>query len=381
MKKRAIPAMFFLLVSFLAAGSNAFAREEEKITPIEGFPNATITIFPVTMTITGPINKHREFYDAAKKMIPEEAKKNATSLGLLLEEKGYDKYTSTDTEFWFPEEKAARNDRAAIFGSFVGEMDLKTDYALCTEFVCHLEQSFQEVYSVIVNAKGEVVWEDSQRAGDPEFDEDFPGTPQKCIALACRRLTPGMGLNELPKKELAEDKKKILRELRWKEPPHQSEIAAMKERLKIMKKVGTSATVRVYSTRVDGDYVFSGETTHLTELINESGLIQAAETEEDAALEGHGWPNEMDVLWIFSKAAKAYVQQHPVDSDYVLLADYWRTPRGEVWAVHFVVLDRAGEWVVVDLQNNHKSDFQHINPQTLEDCNRLVMKRLESCLR
>jgi hypothetical protein len=49
--------------------------------------------------------------------------------------------------------------------------------------------------------------------------------------------------------------------------------------------------------------------------------------------------------------------------------------------VHFVVCDRAGEWVIADLQNNHHEDFQRIDPKVLEDCDRLVLERLRAQLR
>ncbi len=89
----------------------------------------------------------------------------------------------------------------------------------------------------------------------------------------------------------------------------------------------------------------------------------------------------MKVLWLFARAAREHARQHPVDSDYVLFADYWFAPSGEVWAVHFVVCDQAGDWVITDLQNSHQEDFQRINPKTLEDCDRLVLERLKSELR
>jgi hypothetical protein len=41
-----------------------------------------------------------------------------------------------------------------------------------------------------------------------------------------------------------------------------------------------------------------------------------------------------------------------------------------------VVCDRAGDWVIADLQNNHQADFQRINPKTLADCDQLVLERL-----
>ena len=161
------------------------------------FPEATITIFPVTFVMTGPVDKspeYRAFADAAKREFPKAGRENADTLGLLLKEKGYDKFERTDTAFQFPEGKAARKERAVAFSKFVSELDLKTDYALCTEFTLHIEESFQEVYSVIVDAKGGIVWEDSQGPDDPGFAVGAEQTPQ----LVCRRLTPVMGLDKLP---------------------------------------------------------------------------------------------------------------------------------------------------------------------------------------
>ena len=83
-----------------------------------------------------------------------------------------------------------------------------------------------------------------------------------------------------------------------------------------------------------------------------------------------------------AKRGRNYVRQHPVDSDYLLFADYWDSPRTEAtWAVHFVVCDRAGDWVIVDLQNSHQKDFQRINPKTLADGDRLMLERLKTYLR
>ena len=190
-----------------------------------------------------------------------------------------------------------------------------------------------------------------------------------------------MGLDALPRKELAPEKEKTLRELRMKEPPKGAEFTAIENRLKTMKKAAASSRMLVYPTRVDGDYTIPGETQGLVSQINESKLIKAGESKVKPELEGQGWLNEMEVLWLYANTAKEYARQYPVDSDYVLFADYWRTPRGQVWAVHFVILDRNGDWVVVDMQNNHKDDFMQVNPQTLEGCNALVLKRLEGYLR
>ena len=376
-RKMITSAVVFLLA--LVAGCDASHNEtgEKEVQPIKGFPEASLTIFPVTYAITGPVDKspeYRAFADALMRGWLEVGPENADTLGLLLEEKGYDKFEVTDTAFRFPEGKAARKERAAAFGTFVGELGLKTDYALCTKFVCHIEDSFQEVYTVIVDAKGGIVWEDSQGPDDPGF---AVGDELTGCQLVCRRLTPVMGLDKLPKKELAEDKKQVLRKMRWEELPSQSEFAAIEKRLETMKKSGTSARVMIYPTRMGGDHTDPDRATHLAELFNEAGLCQATVAKTGPVLEGGGWPDESTVLWLFARAAREHARQHPADSDYVLFADYWLNPRGEVWAVHFVVLDRAGDWVIVALQNSHQDVFQQISPKTLEDCDQIVLECLK----
>ncbi len=302
-----------LLLSALLAGCGTAhgADDPGRVKPLKGFPKASITIFPVTFVMTGPLDKspeYRAFADAAKREFPKAGRENADTLGLLLKEKGYDKFERTDTAFQFPEGKAARKDRAAAFGKFVSELDLKTDYALCTEFTLHIEESFQEVYSVIVDANGGIVWEDSQRRGDPELDEDFPGDELKCCVLVCRRLTPVMGLDKLPKKELAEDKKQALRKMRAEQPPSQSEFAAISKRLKAMKKAGASARLIIYPARVGGDHTDKASARRLTKLVNDAGLCQATVAKTGPVLKGSGWPNEMKVLWLFARAARSYIR-------------------------------------------------------------------------
>lgn len=385
MKRRKTTLALFVLLTLLAACSSiAISQEEGKVTPIRGFPDASLTIFPVALNLTGPVdmNEHsRSFADACHREFRERAGEFAATLGLLLEEKGYDNFKVADADFQFPTDKTARETRAAAFGKFVSESGLKTDYALGIEFTLDIEKSWQEAYSVIVDAHGDIVWEDSKGSGDRIFDEDYTGTELGRIELVCSRLIVPLGLDKLPKKELAADKKQALREMRAKEPPRQSEFAAMDERLKTMKKAGASARVLVYPARVGGDHADPSCATRLCKLLNEAKLCQATAAEKGPFIEGSGWPNETQVLWLFARNVREYVQEHPADSDYVLFADYWFAPDGRVWAVHFVVCDCTGDWVIVDLQNSHQEDFQRINPKTLDDCDSLVLERLKASLR
>ena len=376
---RKIPAsVAVLLFALVMACRTGHAQAEgTDVQPIEGFPEASMTIFPLTVFWVGLESVDdegvRAFAAAYESGFRENARSFAETLGLLLEEKGYDKYEIADVVFEPPDGDPTRRERTAAFAKFVEEQDLKTDYALGMDITVFVDKSGFHGYSVIVDANGNLAWaDDREYRGKMEFD---------CLEEACGRLAPVMGLDKLPKKELAPDKKQVLWEERSKQPPSGAESKAMDKRLETMKQAGSSARVLVCPARVGGDHAEPDCAAHLGELLNEAKLCRASVVKTAPVMAGSGWPNEMHVLWLFARSAREYLRQHPADSDYVLLADYWLNPSGQVWAVHFVVCDRAGEWVIADLQNNHHEDFQRIDPKTLEDCDRLVLARLKAELR
>jgi len=380
MKRTEIPLVPLILAALLVVAGRSIAGPPEvgKTTmPIKGFPNASLTVFPLTVFTSGERwqqdEAHRAWAAAFERgFLEDKARPCANTLGLLLEEKGYDKVKVADRDFEYPKVKAAREARVAAFGKFVSKLDLKTHYALWTE-VGLTEESGLHVYSVIADAKGHIVWQGNQeQRGRTVFD---------CLEVTCNRLVPVLGLDKLPKEEMAQDKKRMLREARAKEPPSGFERKAMKERQEALKQAGASARVLVYPARVGGDRTDASCSTHLCKLLNDAKLCQATTAESGPVMEGSGWPNEMQVLWLFARNVRQHVRKHPADCDYVLFPDYWFNPRGQVWAVHFVVCDRSGEWVIVDLQNSHQEDFQRVSPKNLEDCDRLVLERFRSELR
>jgi len=348
--------------------------EQKNVFPLEGFPDASLTIFPITWTYTGPWYKNPVFVYLVKRKIKNENHKLTETLGLMLEEKGFHNFEITQTNFQFP--NAMWKDRASSFGKFVRKLNLKTEYAFCTEFTLHWENSFLRVFSVIVDTKGNIVWKDDQRAGNPEFDKFLPGTPEKCCDFVSKRLIPVFGLDRKVKGKLSADKKQTLRKMRMKQPPEQPECVAIEKRLQKMRELGHSARMTIFPARTDGKHMNRASASRLAKLINKAGLIQSKERKTGPLLEGQGWPNEQHVLWLFARAARDYIRHHAIDDDYILFADYWFAPGHIVWAVHFVICDRAGDWVIVDYQNNHHKDFKRINPKSLEDCDRLVLERL-----
>jgi hypothetical protein len=90
----------------------------------------------------------------------------------------------------------------------------------------------------------------------------------------------------------------------------------------------------------------------------------------------------MKILWDLAREFREYVKKNPVDADYVLYADYVFNPSNwQQGFVHFVVCDRKGEWVIVQLANSDHADYQKIKPTSRQGCSRLLLKRLEDSLR
>ena len=87
--------------------------------------------------------------------------------------------------------------------------------------------------------------------------------------------------------------------------------------------------------------------------------------------------NEMKALWDLAREFRDHTRKNPPGVDYALYADYAFNPQQwEQGLVHFILCDRKGEWVIVDMQNSHEPDYRSIKPTSSEGCNKLLVKRL-----
>jgi hypothetical protein len=156
------------------------------------------------------------------------------------------------------------------------------------------------------------------------------------------------------------------------------------KRLDLMKSDGSNASLTILPVRVGAIEKAEDAATasDLARMINDAGLCKAAPAKQSLLLEpSPADPNEMNNLLFMAREFRDYAKKNPPDTDYVLYADYIFTPNWEFVMVHFVVCDRQGEWVIRDLQNSHHPDYQSINPKSKEDCNKLVVKRLQRYIR
>jgi hypothetical protein len=200
--------------------------------------------------------------------------------------------------------------------------------------------------------------------------------------LLVERLGPQLGLNEATAKAAKPGKMADIMDQRSGLPP-QAERDAMPERQKAMKQALPGATLLVYPARIGGDKTSVSSATNIVRRLNQAGLCQAVSAEQPVLLKTSlADPNELKALWNLAREFRSFVRANPPAADYALYADYVFNPQNaEQGFVHFVVCDRKGEWVIVDMQNSHQPDYQSVGIISRERCDQLLVKRLEGYLK
>jgi predicted nicotinamide N-methyase len=150
-----------------------------------------------------------------------------------------------------------------------------------------------------------------------------------------------------------------------------------------MKQALPGATLLVYPARVDGNQTSVPSATNIAVLLNQAGICKAIAADQPVLLKASlADPNELKALWNLAREFRDQVRAHPPAADYALYADYVFNPQNaEQGFVHFVVCDRKGEWVIVDVQNSHQPDYQSVGIISRDRCDQLLVKRLEGYLK
>ncbi len=301
-------------------------------------------------------------------------------VGLLLEQQGL-KTIELGKVIFEPAPNVDLQGLANSVGEFVKGNPVMTDYVLYAEINASREAGLNEFRTVVADKEGAIVWTDSQTKEDKAFKELQPLEPGTICILLVQRLSPQLGLNEDTAKAAKPGKMAAIMEERSGLPPA-GERGPLPERQKAMKESLKKATLVVFPVRLGGA-ADAASAADLVKMINDAGLLKAAPARESPLLKApQADPNEMKVLWDLAREFREYVKRSPVDADYVLYADYVFNP--DNWQqgfVHFVVCDRKGEWVIVQLANSGHRDYQEIKPATREGCSKLLFRRLEDSLR
>lgn len=301
-------------------------------------------------------------------------------VGVLLEQQGLKNIELGKTPFT-PAETNWEN-LAASVGVFVKTNPITTSYALYAEYDGDHKTGLNELRAVVVDQTGAVVWTDRLTMQDEALKKIEDRDPMTLSVLLVERLGPQLGLNDQTAKAAKPGKLAAIMDQRSGLPP-ENERAALPERQQAMKQALPGATLLVYPARIGGDAVDKASAADLAKMINDAGLCKAVAAKQSVLLKAsQADPNEMKALWNLAREFRDFVRANPPAADYALYADYGFNPQNaEQGFVHFVVCDRKGEWVIVDLQNSHQPDYQSVGIISRERCDQLLVKRLAGSLK
>ena len=301
-------------------------------------------------------------------------------VGLFLEQQGLQNIEIGKTAF-DPGNKTSIEEMAVSLGNFIKKNTIATGYALYAEYNGDLQTGFDELRAVVVDKTGAVIWTDRQMPQDEAFKRLESTNPLSMSVLLVERLSPHLGLDEQTAKAAKPGKMARLMAERSGLPP-ESERTPLPGRQKEMKESRQKVTLLICPVRIDGA-ANTVSAANLAKMINDAGLCKAVQARQLMLLKASQADiNEMRALWDLAHEFRDYVKKNPTDADYILYADYvFNAQNWEQGFVHFVVCDRQGEWVIVDMQNSHHEDYGSVKPTSREGCDKLLVKRLESYLR
>jgi hypothetical protein len=301
-------------------------------------------------------------------------------VGLLLEQQGLRNIELGKTPFT-PDETNLES-LAATVGAFVKTNLITSGYALYAEYNGNRQTGLNELRAVVVDQTGAVVWTDRQTPQDEAFKKMEHPEPMTMSVLLVQRLSPQLGLNEETARAAKPGRMAALMDQRSGLPP-ENERVALPERQKAMKQAMSGATLLVYPARIGGNKNSVPSAANVVRMLNQSGLCKAVQADQTILLKTSlADPNELKGLWNLAREFRDFVRANPPAADYALYADYGFNPQNaEQGFVHFVVCDRKGEWVIVDMQNSHHPDYQSIGIISSDRCDQLLVKRLAGYLK
>lgn len=364
------------LVLSMVAGPHAMANDPAEQSTAPG-ADKSVTVFPVVIKPELPAMKRKDGTAVSF------GERMAMVLGVALERAGIGDVQLAETKFQPPAADDELQQIASAFAKRIAGDPIQTEYALYGEIHGTPKTGPERIYTILVDRQGKVVLADCD---DPESYTETsdipPKCPMTCTIFLARKVKRVWGLADPLRTDAPRGKLAARLEKQSGLPPRE-ELAAIARRMEAMKDRVRTSKVVVYPVKV-GSATDRQLAAKLVQMLNGRGFCRSTVAEVDPGLEIQGDPNEQKVLWDTARAFRKFLKQNPPKADYALFADYGvgRSQSGKttVGYVHVIVCNRAGEWVAVDFQNSHHEDFQAIRPDSIEDCNRLVLKRAERLL-
>ena len=274
-------------------------------------------------------------------------------------------------------------DKKENYAFYYQKNKLKKDYVFYSRFFVE-NRSIAEIWGIVANKKGEIVWADRQAKDDPAFKnaEVPPQDPMMSCLFLTDRFRSQLGLD--PMDENAPDGKiaKIMNA--DTNLPSEEERALMEKRAEKFKKELKESKMVVYPALIVENQISIECASNLADLLNKRTLCLASVSDKSPVLKfDKTKQGQNTMLWSIARSFQDQVREDKPSADYALYAHYGfnseRDPKA--FFVNFVVCDKNGDWVITDLANSHHEDFQKMDWQSLADCDQFVVNRLEEYLK
>jgi hypothetical protein len=302
----------------------------------------------------------------------------ADVLGLVCEGYGMNNLDALDTEF-IPPAGAAWEQIPTQLVEFLKKNPPKNQYILFAQYLGDPNDGPNEIRFVITDAAGNLVLTDRQTSKDEDFKRTAAADPDPmgCSALVAERLFSLLGWKKPSSEGCSDPHGKFAKKFaQMSGMPSDEEKAAMEKSFAKFKANIKTTQITVYPGFVNEKYN-DESAAHLASLIAQQIGCKTIKTDKQVPFSRQPTGNEQKLLWDLARAFRDYLRANPADSNYAMLAEFYVNPSGgPAGAVHFVICEKSGDWVLVDFQNNQHEDFQRIAPKSVEDCDRLAVERL-----
>lgn len=304
----------------------------------------------------------------------------AQAVGLVLEKHGMPDLAVADAAFAVPAD-LPWSDVPAAFGAHVREHAAHSGrWHLYGQFLGTPRTGPEEVRFVVVDGGGDVVLVDRQTPADGDFRRTAGRDPDPmgCSLLVVERLFALADWRQRPGAVKEGRFEALWRELSG--APQPAERAAMAPRLAHLRATLGEARIAVLPTVLPNGHDAAGAT-RLAALLSQQLGCRAVAVPSGARIAPDVDSNEQRRLWSLARGLRSAAAAHAGTADYVLVADLGVGGEGSVAWLHVAMCTTAGELVLVDLQNDQHPLLQEAPPRTLEDGERLLVRRLGALLR
>jgi hypothetical protein len=304
----------------------------------------------------------------------------ADLLALVLESSGMNNLDALYPEFNLPTDTAWEG-IASQLAEFLKKNPTKNNYVLFAQCLGTWPSGPpSEIRFIVTDAAGNLVLADRQTPDNEDFKKMVSADPDPMgfSALVAQRLFALLGW----KQNDGEPHGKFAR--KWAQMsglPSEEERASMEKSFAKFRTNVKTTQIAVYSTFVN-QKSDAQSAANLTSLIDQKIGCKTTIIDKEIPFQRQPTGNEQKLLWDLARAFRDYLRSNPPDADYAILAEYYLNPDGsQANAVHFVVCEKSGDWVLADFQNSTHEDFKKIAPKSVGDCDRLAVQRLAERLK